>query len=453
MIQPERVKLLKKGYPGKSSYVLYWMQASQRAEYNHALEFALRKANEYKLPLVVYFGITDSYPDANKRHYRFMLEGLKQTASHLKKRGINFVLRLESPEKGVVKLAEKAAITVFDTGYMPIQRQWHKAAAEAINGTIFQIESDVIVPVGRTSDKEEYAAYTIRKKIEKQRDYFLQPLKHQELKIKTVIDLKSINSKLADPKKLIDSLDIDKAVPDCEQFHPGGISEAENRLKNFINKKLSEYSELRNEPAQNFQSGLSPYLHFGQISPLQIALEVQSSKNPEAGDFLEELIVRRELAMNFAQYNDFCQDYSALPPWAIATLEEHLKDQRHHLYTLDELENAATDDPYWNAAQNEMLICGKMHGYMRMYWGKMILQWSKTPQEAFERALYLNDKYELDGRDPNSCAGIAWCFGKHDRPWPEHPVVGKVRLMNKNGLRRKFDMKSYVDKIERLRKS
>ena len=453
MIQPERVKLLKKGYPGKSSYVLYWMQASQRAEYNHALEFALRKANEHKLPLVVYFGITDSYPDANKRHYRFMLEGLKQTASRLKKRGINFVLRLESPEKGIIKLAKKAAITVFDTGYMPVQRQWRKAAAEAINGTIFQIESDVIVPVNKTSEKEEYAAYTIRKKIEKQRDHFLQPLKHQELKIKIVIDLKSINSKLTNPQKLIDSLNIDKSVPDCEQFHPGGISEAENRLKNFINKKLSEYSELRNEPAQDFQSGLSPYLHFGQISPLQIALEVQSSKNSGAEDFLEELIVRRELAMNFAQYNDFCQDYRALPPWAIATLEEHLKDQRHHLYTLDELENAATDDPYWNAAQNEMLICGKMHGYMRMYWGKMILQWSKTPQEAFERALYLNDKYELDGRDPNSCAGIAWCFGKHDRPWPEHPVVGKVRLMNKNGLRRKFDMKSYVDKIERLRKS
>lgn len=456
MIQPERINILKKGTTHKSSsqaYVLYWMQASQRAQYNHALEFALSKANEYKLPLLVYFGITDAYPDANARHYRFMLEGLKQTAARLKKRSINFVLRKESPEKGVVKLAKNAALTVFDTGYMPIQRQWRKAAANNINGTVIQVESDVVVPVESASQKEEYAAYTIRKKIQEQREHFLQPLEPQKVKVKTIIDLESINSKLADPQKLVDSLDIDKTVPDCEQFHPGGIIEAEKRLKYFIDKKLSKYSELRNEPAQDFQSGLSPYLHFGQISPLQIALDVYNSKTAGAEDFLEELITRRELAMNFAYYNDSCQDYRALPPWAISTLKEHFKDKRPQIYTLKELENAATDDQCWNAAQNEMLVCGKMHGYMRMYWGKMILQWSKTPQQALERMLYLNDKYELDGRDPNSCAGIAWCFGKHDRPWPEHPVVGKVRLMNQNGLKRKFDMKSYIEKIEGLKKS
>jgi deoxyribodipyrimidine photo-lyase len=453
MIQPERVKVLKKVKPEKSCYVLYWMQASQRAEYNHALEFALRKANEYKLPLLVYFGLTDSYPDANMRHYRFMLEGLKQTAARLKERGINFVLKKESPQKGIVKLAENAAATVFDTGYMPVQRQWRKVAADAIDGPVFQVESDVIVPVCMTSPKEEYAAYTIRPKIQKQCGYFLQPLECRELKVKTVIDVESVNQELAAPQNLATSMNINKTVTDCEQFHPGGITEAESRLKNFIDNKLSNYSELRNEPAQDFQSGLSPYLHFGQISPLQVALKIQKSKNPGAEDFLEELIVRRELAMNFAQYNDFCQNYRALPPWAVATLEEHSKDRRSHIYPLADLEGAATADPYWNAAQNEMLICGKMHGYMRMYWGKMLLQWSETPRQAFERALYLNDKYELDGRDPNSCAGIAWCFGKHDRPWPEHPVVGKVRLMNHNGLKRKFDMQSYVEKIDKLKKS
>ena len=453
MIQPERIKILKEGEPDKSDYVLYWMQASQRAEYNHALEFALRKANECQLPLLVYFGITNAYPDANARHYRFMLEGLKQTATRLKKRGINFILRLEPPDKGVVKLAENAAITVFDTGYMPIQRQWRKAAANAINSTVIQVESDVIVPVESASSKEEYAAYTIRKKIQKQRDYFLQSLEHQKLKVKTVIELESINSKLENPKKMVNSFNIDKTVPDCEEFHPGGIIEAEKRLKYFIDNKLSKYSGLRNEPALDFQSGLSPYLHFGQISPLQIALAIHNSKAAGAEDFLEELIIRRELAMNFAYYNNSCHDYRSLPQWATSTLKEHSKDKRPHIYTLEELENAATDDQCWNAAQNEMLICGKMHGYMRMYWGKMILQWSKTPQQAFERALYLNDKYELDGRDPNSCAGIAWCFGKHDRPWPEHPVIGKVRLMNQNGLKRKFDMESYIEKIARLKNS
>jgi deoxyribodipyrimidine photo-lyase len=425
------------------------MQASQRAEYNHALEFAVREANNAGLPLLVCFGITDSYPGANLRHYRFMLEGLKQTAAKLRERGINFVIRKKSPEKLVVKLSADAALTVFDAGYMPIQRQWRKTAAALLKTPVIQVESDVIVPVASASDKEEYAAYTIRGKIHRELDYFMQPLTTHDLKIRKTVDAETLD--INQTGELLDSLNIDQSVAACENFHPGGTNEAHKRLKLFITEKLPYYSELRNDPSRDFQSGLSPYLHFGQISPLEIALKVKKSGSGNTEDFLEELIVRRELAMNFAFYNDACRDYASLPPWAKATLREHADDRREYLYSLEELEKAATHDPYWNAAQTEMLISGKMHGYMRMYWGKMLLQWSRTPEEAFRYAMFLNDKYELDGRDPNGCAGVAWCFGKHDRPWPEHKITGKVRLMNQNGLKRKFAADEYVGKVKSLK--
>ncbi|MDD5728127.1 MAG: deoxyribodipyrimidine photo-lyase [Victivallales bacterium] len=450
MIQSARIRVLKNMPLQHGAYVLYWMQAAQRVDCNHALEFALRQANERKLPLAVYFGITASYPEANIRHYRFMFEGLRQTAANLRKRGINFIVRKESPEKGVVKLAENAALTVFDAAYMPIQKRWRQSAAAAINGSVIQVESDVIVPLATASNKEEYAARTIRGKINRQLAYFMQPPESHDLSAQTDIGLESAAAELENPESLLSSMNIDKTVHSCEQFHPGGVNEAEKRLQNFISSKLEKYPEMRNDPAADFQSGLSPYLHFGQISPLQIALAVKNSGSRGAEAFLEELIVRRELAANFAYYNGFCRDYRALPSWAQATLAEHEQDQRQYLYSPEELENAATDDPYWNAAQNEMRICGKMHGYMRMYWGKMLLQWTKTPLIAFKYAQYLNNKYELDGRGPNSCAGIAWCFGKHDRPWPEHRIVGKVRLMNQNGLKRKFDADAYVAKINAL---
>ncbi|WET05197.1 deoxyribodipyrimidine photo-lyase [Lentisphaerota bacterium ZTH] len=448
MIHKERIKVLRGGPLSQGDYVLYWMQASQRADYNHALEFAVRQANDAGLPLVVYFGISEKYPDSNTRNCRFMLEGLKQTAAKLKAQGINFVIRQESPEEGIVKLSSKAALTVFDTGYMPVQKQWRGTAFQQIKTPVVQVESDIIVPVETASPKEEFAAYTIRPKITKLRDFFMQPLENHVVECKNNLQLESLD--ISDPEKVIKSLHLDNSVTAAEKYHPGGASEAQRRLKTFINDKLSSYAEMRNIPSEDFQSGLSPYIHFGQISPLQIALEVNKTGLPDAKDFLEELIIRRELAINFAHYNSSCQSYCSLPPWAIETLKEHRKDSREYLYSLDELEAGKTHDPCWNAAQQEMVVTGKMHGYMRMYWGKMILLWSRTPEEGFKRALQLNDKYELDGRDPNSCTGVAWCFGKHDRPWPSHPVLGKVRLMNQNGLKRKFDTNAYIAKIRDL---
>jgi deoxyribodipyrimidine photo-lyase len=205
---------------------------------------------------------------------------------------------------------------------------------------------------------------------------------------------------------------------------------------------------MRNDPNEEAVSNLSPYLHFGQISPLYIALEVLKSGDKGAEVFLEELIVRRELSLNFVYYNRAYDKFEGLPHWARQTLREHQKDKREAVYSPDELEKAQTSDPYWNAAQKEMIRTGKMHNYMRMYWGKRIIEWTRTPEEAFRTALSLNNKYELDGRDPNGFTGVAWCFGRHDRPWPNQPVLGKVRIMKASGLRRKFDADAYARKYE-----
>jgi deoxyribodipyrimidine photo-lyase len=214
--------------------------------------------------------------------------------------------------------------------------------------------------------------------------------------------------------------------------------------------KLDRFPELRNDPTLDYLSHMSPYLHFGQISPLFIALKVKETKSPGIEAFLEELIIRKELSMNFVFYNESYDSYEAIPEWARKSLRSHQKDKRKYLYHLEELEQVKTHDPYWNAAQREMVVKGKMHGYMRMYWGKKIIEWSKTPEEGFRAALYLNNKYELDGRDPNGFTGIAWCFGKHDRPWGERPIFGNVRYMNDKGLKRKFDVGEYVKMMNKL---
>jgi deoxyribodipyrimidine photo-lyase len=256
---------------------------------------------------------------------------------------------------------------------------------------------------------------------------------------------------LKDITRITSALNIDDSVEKTEHFK-GGASEVTKRLENFIEDKLPDYPELRNDPTIDCQSNLSPYLHFGQISPIYTALKILDANASAASKeaFLEELIVRRELAVNYVQYNENYDYFAGLPDWAKRTLWSHKSDPREYLYSLSELENAETHDPYWNAAQNQMRVTGKMHGYMRMYWGKKLIEWSKTPEIAFNTALHLNNKYELDGRDPNGFAGVAWCFGKHDRPWKERLIFGTVRYMNENGLRRKFDADKYIAKMKCL---
>jgi len=448
MIQKERVKALNKKETRKGTYVLYWMQASQRSEYNHALEYAISKANDLHQPVVVFFGITDRFPEANERHYWFMLEGLKNVQRSLKNRGIRMVVQHLSPERGAVQLAKQASIVVVDRGYLRIQTQWRAYAADRIGCPLIQVETDVVIPVEDASPKEEYAAATLRPKVLRKLDRFRVPLKEND----PIIDSFSFDFDsfpIDDVPKAISKLRIDRSVKKASDFR-GGTDQAKKHLRNFLTDKLDHYAELRNDPTLDYLSKMSPYLHFGQISPLYIALEVSKTKSPGKEAYLEELIVRRELSMNFIYYNERYDSFECVPEWAQKTLKSHQKDRRSYLYTFEEFEHAQTHDAYWNAAQMEMVLGGKMHGYMRMYWGKKILEWSKTPEQAFQTALHLNNKYELDGRDPNGFAGVAWCFGKHDRPWGGRAVFGNVRYMNEGGLKRKFDADGYVNKIRRL---
>jgi deoxyribodipyrimidine photo-lyase len=430
----------------KRKYILYWMQQSQRSEYNHALEYAITKANELHKPLIVFFGITDTFPEANERHYHFMLQGLKEVHMALKKRGITMVIHHVSPEIGATRLARDACLVVIDRGYLRIQKGWRQYVRDHVDCPVVQIESDVVIPIEVTSSKEEYAAATIRPKIKKALQHYLVPLKTHRLKHPSLgMRIKSLD--ISAPEKLLTRLSINHGVK-AVQHPPGGTSEAKKILRAFIKHKLHRFADLRNDPSLDYLSHMSPYLHFGQISPLYIALQVIRAKSAGGDAYLEELIVRRELSMNFVYYNNQYDSFRGLPEWAQKTLRKHARDRREYTYTRTELERAQTHDPYWNAAQNQLVYWGTMHGYMRMYWGKKILEWCQRPEDAFTTALYLNNKYELDGRDANGFTGVAWCFGKHDRPWGERDIFGMVRYMSSDGLKRKFDIDEYVKKIQ-----
>jgi len=452
MIHPERVRKLNDRSIQKGRFILYWMQASQRAECNHALEYSIRQSNQQKLPVATLFVLTDGFPEANLRHYTFMLEGLKELKGRLEERGVSFLVLRGSPGKEVVKMSRQASMVITDCGYLRIQREWRKEVAEKSPCPVVQVETDVVVPVEEACPKEAYSAAVLRPKINSQLRKYLVPLSETSANH----SLRNQDFSGVDLRKTIPSilspLSIDRTVQPVSHFR-GGTSEAKSLLEDFIAHKLRDYGELRSDPSLDCVSHMSPYLHFGQISPLYIALRVQEAGRIPAKTrdaYLEELIVRRELAMNFAHYNPAYDSFQAISDWAKRTLKAHQRDKREYIYSQNELEEAKTHDPYWNAAQREMVLTGKMHNYMRMYWGKKILEWCAEPEEAFRTAVYLNNKYELDGRDPNSFAGLAWCFGKHDRPWAERKIFGQVRYMNDAGLRRKFKIDDYVKKVESL---
>ncbi len=433
-------------------YIAYIMEASQRAYYNHALEFAIMLSNEYKKPLIVVFNLTDKYKFSNLRYYTFMLEGLIELKKIFKERGIKFLIRKADYVSGSVEISRNAVALVTDRNYLRIQRNWRSRLGQQIEIPLFEIETDVIVPIELVSNKKEPYAATIRPKILKLLDQFLEPVTHQDLKVKSnSFEVEELNSNSVD--EIISNLEIDKSVKAVSEFYQGGYENAQKFLKIFIEMKLPHYKEFRSDPTRDFQSELSPYIHFGQISTLQILLEILKNydlKDENVQTFINEAVIWRELARNFCFYNSLYNQYDGIPVWAKATLEEHLKDKREFIYSLEDFEFAKTHDPYWNAAQIQLLKTGKMHNYMRMYWAKKLIEWTKHPKDAFDFACYLNDKYELDGRDPNGYAGISWCFGTHDRPWFERNIFGKVRYMNDKGLERKFEMKKYLEKYSSL---
>ncbi|MBN2313862.1 MAG: deoxyribodipyrimidine photo-lyase, partial [Sedimentisphaerales bacterium] len=360
MILPERIKILNNKQVRNGHYVLYWMQAAQRVEYNHALEYAIRTANKLRKPVVVAFGLMNDYPEANERHYHFMLEGLREVRTALNALGIQMVILHQSPDSAAVEMAHAAASVIVDAGHLRIQKEWRENVADRIDCVLCEVETNLIVPVQEASTKENFSAGVLRPRIMKKLHHYLIPLNHKEPE-QDSLDLIFDTFDIDDIDAALSKLNIDKTVGKVESYH-GGTNEAKRRLRDFLRNKLEYFADLRNDPTLDYVSHMSPYLHFGQISPLYIALEAQQTVGAGKEAFLEELIVRRELSHNFVFYNDHYDTFACLPPWVHRTLNFHSKDKRDYAYSPEQFENAQTHDPYWNAAQKEMVLTGKMHG-------------------------------------------------------------------------------------------
>jgi deoxyribodipyrimidine photo-lyase len=444
MINEKRVRLLQKGIETNGP-VVYWMSRDQRVNDNWVLLFAQQLAIEKKRSLVVVFNLVPDFLAATIRQYAFMLNGLQEVEKELSKYNIPFFLTTGKPEEQLPKQLKNinASVLISDFDPLKIKRIWKRNVAKQITIPFYEVDAHNIVPCLYVSDKLEFAAYTLRPKIHKTLIEFM-----DEFPSLKKMNKGEISSDKIDWDKVEKSLKVNWDVKEVDWIKPGE-SAAIKSLKDFLKSKFDSFNDLRNDPTKDGQSNLSPYLHFGQLSAQRIALETQrlnGNKDSEKS-FLEELIVRRELADNFCYFNKNYDLFDGFHDWAKTSLNEHRKDERGFVYSLEQFENANTHEDLWNAAQMEMVITGKMHGYMRMYWAKKILEWSKSPEEAMRIAIYLNDKYELDGRDPNGYTGIAWSIGGiHDRPWFERPVYGKIRYMNRNGAEKKFDIKSYIGK-------
>jgi deoxyribodipyrimidine photo-lyase len=441
-----RIRLLKDGIETNGP-VVYWISRDQRVHDNWALIYAQKLAIEKKKALLVLFNLVPDFLEATIRQYGFMLKGLQEVESKLGRYNIPFFLLQGSPELEIPKFIKKhnTSVLVSDFDPLRIKRIWKKEVAKKIEIPIYEVDAHNIVPCLIASNKTEFGAYTIRPKIHKLLPEFLDEFPA----IKKMSKVTSLITDKVDWYNVIKSLKVNREVKEVNWIKPGESS-ASNALKGFLENRLELYSEERNDPNKNALSNLSPYLHFGHISAQRVALTVQQfyQKNPSAETFLEELIVRRELSDNFCYFNPKYDSFDGFHNWAKETLNKHRKDKREFVYSLEDFENADTHEDLWNAAQRELIITGKMHGYMRMYWAKKILEWSKSPEDALDIAIYLNDKYELDGRDPSGYVGCAWSIGGvHDRAWVERPVYGKIRYMNRNGAARKFDVSSYIKKF------
>ena len=444
-IDPARTKVLRKGaFSGES--VLYWMSRDKRVDDNWALLAAQSVALNNKVPLIVCFQYLGHFPEANIRQYGFQLKGLLELKNKLESLNIKFILSQGKASEVIPRIIDEKVVGTIITDYSPL-RVYKKRVSKVLNRTkipFYQIDAHNIIPVWKASPKKEYAAYTIRKKIHDNLDQFLTDypslIKHPYGNIRKD-DISYDN--------IVKGLKIDFSVQEVDWLVPGEIA-AKNKL-DLLHDSLAGYDERRNDPTKDALSNLSPYFHFGHISPQRVALDIKNSSLPEQdkNSFLEEMIVRRELSDNFCEYEPNYDYFDGFHDWAKKTLNEHRNDEREYLYPKEQFEHADTHDPLWNAAQNQMKNKGKMHGYMRMYWAKKILEWSPNPEEAMQVAIDLNDKYELDGRDPNGYAGIAWSIGGiHDRAWFERPVYGKIRYMNYNGCKSKFNVKRYIEMNE-----
>jgi len=443
-VHPARIRSLASP-PGRSGAVVYWMSRDQRAVDNWALLHAASLAGEAGAPLVVVFALAPAFPGATSRHYAFMLAGLAQTEAALRAHGIPLVVLTGEPGLTVPAFLHSvdAGVCVTDFDPLRVKRVWKAAVAVTSPAALVEVDAHNVVPCFLASQKREYAAATLRPKIHRLLPEFLEAF--PELPTFPAGNLDWFAP--VDWAAAVAFVQADPAVPPVTSIIPGSAA-ATQVLDDFIHDRLEIYAARRNDPNAGATSGLSPYFHFGQLAPQRAALaalDARSRAQDGADAFLEELVVRRELADNFCFYEPEYDRFEALPEWAQKTLAAHAADPRPYCYDREAFAAAATHSALWNAAERQLLREGRIHGYMRMYWAKKILEWSGTPREALETALYLNDRFALDGRDPNGVVGVLWSVGGlHDRPWANRPVYGQVRYMNERGCRRKFDVDAYI---------
>lgn len=460
-IDPERIQRLNSAPERpEREYVLYWSQMNRRVDANYALLYAIELANVHKLPVLFYEGLTCAYQYANDRLHTFVLEAVPDTAKRLEKVGIGYIFYLRrtraSRNDVLYDLARHAAAVVTDDYPTFIARYHSSRVPQKLDIAYYVVDSSCVVPMSRIKDRQ-YGAYTIRPKISKLLpNYLKQPGEvHPRHRFHGAIPTYHTEVTAKNISELVASCEIDHSVSPSSSFQGGRIA-AEKLLDFFLHRNLRRYASARNEPSEHATSHLSPYLHFGQISSLEIAFAVKEYAQQHkliAEEYLEELIVRRELAFNYVRCVDDPGSLKNLPEWCRQNMKKHARDPRDPSYTRQQIERAETYDELWNATQKEMLLRGKIHGYYRMYWGKKIIEWTPEYQQAADLMIDIHGRYALDGRDPNTYTNILWCFGLHDRPWPERPILGKMRYMSYAGMKRKTNIQAYIDEIEQLSKT
>ncbi|MFT5701728.1 MAG: deoxyribodipyrimidine photo-lyase [Desulforhopalus sp.] len=431
--------------PGKSGNgpVVYWMSRDLRVSDNWSLLWAQQEAIIYEKSLLVVFCLTQDLPDTTPDQINFMAQGLQPIINELHKLDIGWICPDKLPNKILPKLLGEidAHSLICDFNPLESQKIIKKQLVEQLSIPINEVDSHNIIPAWTTSSKKEYAAYTIRPKIKRLLDDFLTdipPLSHHPYPCTAPLSSAHEMWSVPESKNLTTSSIL--AIP-------SGFDKALDAAELFITNGLQTYGTRRNDPCQDGQSGLSPYLHFGQLSAQRLARMVLATNSTEevTEPFLEELIVRRELSDNYCHYEENYDSIEGFSDWAQKTLNQHRDDAREYTYSLETLEKGKTHELLWNCCQLDLVHTGKLHGFLRMYWAKKILEWTMSPETALKYAITLNDKYSLDGHDPNGYTGVAWSIGGvHDRAWGERPVFGKIRYMNKAGCRRKFDVDSYT---------
>jgi len=431
--------------------VVYWMWRDKRVQDNWALLYSQMKAIELNVPLQVLVCVPPSLGEMTLRHYTFMLEGVKEVEKECSELNIGFHLELGQPTEILTQGfldKNKIGLVVCDFSPLRYHKAWMKSLEKKLDVPIHQVDAHNVVPVWITSTKQEYAARTIRPKITKHLGEFLTGFPPV---IPHPVDV-SVKIALPNYEKVLAGLDVDRkgwGVDPVSTFTPGTKAGLLN-LEEFANKRIKVYGAKRNDPNEQALSNMSPWVNMGQVSMQRAVIYVKkkaSSHSESVKSFVEEGVVRRELSDNFCYYNEKYDSLEGATDWAKITLNIHKKDKREYVYTRKELEEGLTHDDLWNAAQLQLVTEGKLHGFLRMYWAKKVLEWTESPEVALKEALRLNDRYALDGNDPNGYVGVMWSIaGIHDQGWGERAIFGKIRFMNYAGCKRKFDINKFIIK-------